>query len=372
MHIRFDDEMKKKVLIYSSSLIIAIVIGILLYNFKTIANALKTFANLSIPFLFGLLLAIILRLPVNFLEKTIFKNLKKKRLCSALIVFIGFILLIVLLFRLIIPNIVTSIQEFLINNEEYISNLENYIAQTEDYLGIKLNPIHNLIDDGLLKNLSKHVMTIANYSIAFMHFIVNTIIALVSALYIILDKENLKLTFKRLNYAIFNRTIAFQLSHYIDIARDIFDKYIVGSIIDSSIIGILCFIGVSILRLPYTPMIAFIVGITNIIPVFGPFLGAIPVIFLLILIKPIYALIFAVFILILQQVDGNIIKPIVLGDQLGLSGFWILFSVTIGGGIAGVPGMFLGVPIFALIYKILSEFADNRLKEKHINIDNEF
>ncbi len=372
MNIRFDDEMRKKILIYSSSLIIAIVIGIIVYNFHTIAKYFSTFINLILPFLFGLLLAIILRLPINFLEKKVFYKLKRKRLISALIVFAGFIFLITLLIRLIIPNIITSVQEFLIHNESYIDNLDLYLAQIEDSLGFDLKSVRKLIDGNITSDITKHVKIIANYSIAFVHFVVNLIIALVSALYIILDKENLKLSFKRMNYAIFNRHIAILLSHYIDIARDIFDKYIVGSIIDSSIIGVLCFVGVSILRLPYTPMIAFIVGVTNIIPVFGPFLGAIPVAFLLLLIKPIYALIFIIFIFILQQVDGNIIKPIVLGDQLGLSGFWILFSVTVGGGIGGVPGMFLGVPIFALIYRIFSEYTEKRLTDKHIKIEDEF
>jgi len=123
-----------------------------------------------------------------------------------------------------------------------------------------------------------------------------------------------------------------------------------------------------ILQIPYAPMIGLIVGVTNLIPVFGPFLGAIPVIVILLLINPISALIFAIFILILQQIDGNVIKPIVLGDKLGMSGFWILFSVTIGGGLFGVLGMFLGVPVFALFYSALREYSNLRLKSKHLEI----
>ena len=111
-------------------------------------------------------------------------------------------------------------------------------------------------------------------------------------------------------------------------------------------------------------MIGLIIGVTNIIPMFGPFLGAIPVIFLLLLIKPIYAIGFMIFIVILQQIDGNIIKPIVLGDQLGINGFWILFSVTVGGGLFGVLGMFLGVPVFALIYTTITEYTELKLKQK--------
>ena len=372
MHIKFDEEMQKKILVYSSSLIIAIVIGIFVYNFKSITKNIGVIANIALPFLIGILLAIILRIPTAFLEKKAFSKFKKKRLISALCVFAFFILLIVLMFRLIIPTIFASLQEFLLDNEEYISNFNFYLSKIEKTFDISLDPIRKLVDGGIIASIPKHVLTIANYSIAFVRFFINMIIALVSAFYIILDKENLKLSFKRLNYSLFNRKIATRFSHYIDLGREIFDKFIVGSIIDSTIIGILCFVGVSLLRLPYSPMIAFIIGVTNIIPVFGPFLGAIPVAFLLVLIKPIYAFVFVIFIFILQQVDGNIIKPKVLGDQLGLSGFWILFSVTIGGGLAGVPGMFLGVPLFALVYRILGEYTEARLKDKHINIDEEF
>ena len=200
MNIRFDDEMRKKILIYSSSLIIAIVIGIIVYNFHTIAKYFSTFINLILPFLFGLLLAIILRLPINFLEDKVFYKLKRKRLISALIVFAGFIFLITLLIRLIIPNIITSVQEFLVHNESYIENLDLYLSQIEDSLGFDLKSVRKLIDGNITSDLTKHVKIIANYSIAFVHFVVNLIIALVSALYIILDKENLKLSRQSCHY----------------------------------------------------------------------------------------------------------------------------------------------------------------------------
>ena len=150
--------------------------------------------------------------------------------------------------------------------------------------------------------------------------------------------------------------------------KQFLNNTLLDNIIDSTIIGITCYIGTLILQIPYAPMIGLIVGVTNLIPVFGPFLGAIPVIVILLLINPISALIFAIFILILQQIDGNVIKPIVLGDKLGMSGFWILFSVTIGGGLFGVLGMFLGVPVFALFYSALREYSNLRLKSKHLEI----
>ena len=150
-------------------------------------------------------------------------------------------------------------------------------------------------------------------------------------------------------------------------SHNVFGKFIVGKIIDSLIIGILCFIGTSILAIPYALLISVVVGITNIIPFFGPFLGAIPSIFILIVIDPVKALWFAIFILILQQIDGNIIGPKILGNSVGISGIFIMFSVIIGGGLFGVPGMILGVPVFVVIYNIIGNAINKRANEKLSN-----
>lgn len=372
MHIQYDDEMKKRIMVYATSLIIAIVIGLIVFNMGQFSKALRTFLNTALPFLIGFGLAVILRIPVSIVETKLLYKFKRKRLFSALTVFALFILLLVLLILLIVPNIIQSMQQFLSNNNEYTNNLITYIELIQKNLGIEISAADTLFDSqNLSTSLSQHVSLIANYSIAAVRFLINFILSLVSAFYMILDQEQLTKTIKKMNYGLFSMHIARTLSMFVLNAKDIFDKFIVGSIIDSSIISVLCFIGVSILKIPYSPMIAFIIGITNMIPVFGPFIGAIPVAFLLVLVKPIYALLFIIFILALQQFDGNILKPVVLGDQLGLSGFWILFSVTVGGGLAGIPGMFLGVPIFALIYRTAEDFMEARLKEKKIDINEE-
>lgn len=150
--------------------------------------------------------------------------------------------------------------------------------------------------------------------------------------------------------------------------KNVFQQYIIGNLLDSLIVGIVCWIGMLLLKIPYAPMIAFIVGVTNIIPVFGPFLGAIPVGIILFIVNPVYCLEFALFILILQQVDGNVIKPIILGDKMGISGFWILFSVSIGGSLFGIAGMLLGVPVFALIYEGIQDLMQHQLKNQGIKI----
>ena len=195
--------------------------------------------------------------------------------------------------------------------------------------------------------------------------------AIAAAFYILLDKESLVRAVKKINYSIFSKEIANYLTLFSHDAKTVFEQYIVGNLLDSFIVGIVCYFVMLLLRFPYAPMIGFIVGVTNVIPIFGPFLGAIPVIVILLLINPWQSLIFAIFILVLQQIDGNILKPVILGDKLGISGFWILFSVTIGGSLFGVIGMFLGVPIFALLYASLKDLSQIMLEKKNIEINDE-
>ena len=160
--------------------------------------------------------------------------------------------------------------------------------------------------------------------------------------------------------------------HIFDLGRRIhkvFSGFIIGKILDSLIIGILCYIGMLILKLPYPALVATVVGVTNVIPFFGPFIGAIPCTFLILLVNPLQALYFGVFVLALQQLDGNVIGPRILGDTIGISGFWVLVSITVAGGLFGFAGMLLGVPVFAVIYMLVDDFVVSRLKKKGRPVD---
>ena len=152
-------------------------------------------------------------------------------------------------------------------------------------------------------------------------------------------------------------------------ANDIFGGFITGKILDSLIIGLICYIGCVILRIPSAILVAVIVGVTNVIPVFGPFIGAVPSIFLVIIQSPIHALYLLIFIIVLQQVDGNIIGPKILGSSTGLSTFWVMFAILLGGGVFGFMGMLLGVPIFGIIYYIIKEIVNYILKKKKLSTD---
>ena len=369
--------MKKKIFVYAGSLSIAVAIAAFFFYFDRVIDILQFLLSIGFPFFLGIFLAFLLHKPSRWFEKKLFGSFKlsskNKRLLSIIISFILFLCLIALFFGTIIPSLIDSAMQFSDNFTAYWDRLVTYVISLGSSWNVSVSSIEKALNETDVLNtitttLTKYLPEIANYSYNLIRLVINLILAFVSAFYILLDKESLTMGLKELNYALFDKTTANFITAWTEDAKLVFEKYIVGSIIDSSIIGVSCYIGVSLLQIPYAPMIGFVVGITNVIPVFGPFIGAIPVIVLLLLIDPFYALVFAIFILVLQQIDGNVLKPIVLGDQLGISGFWILFSVTIGGGLAGVVGMFLGVPVFALIYAGVRDFSKARLEKKKIKV----
>ena len=297
-----------------------------------------------------------------------------KRILSTALVFILTIGFLILFFSIIIPNTIDSVRQFSKNIAVYSDTLIGYTKDFAYKLNISEKQVEQmLINFDVTKKITsvvtESIPKIASYSYGFVKGFINLILAFVSAFYILLDREKLVKGIKKLNYSLFDKNFANYLTLWTNDAKTVFEQYIVGNIIDSFIVGVICYFGALVLKLPYTSMIALIIGVTNVIPVFGPFLGAIPVIIILCLIDPFSALIFTIFIFILQQFDGNIIKPIVLGDKLGMSGFWILFSVTIGGALFGIIGMFLGVPIFALIYAGVHDYIQVRLRNKKITIN---
>ena len=378
MHFKITQEMKQKIIVYSISLIIAILFFTILNKFKDIKRAIQFIITILFPFLLGIGIAFILNNPEKWVENKLLKNVplqkNHKRILATLIVFILAIGFLILFFSIIIPNTVDSVRQFSTNIAVYS---DTFISYTKDF-AYRMNISEKQVEQMLINfDITKKITSIvtesipkiASYSYSFVKGFINLILAFDSAFYILLDRETLVKGIKKLNYSLFDKNFANYLTLWTNDAKTVFEQYIVGNIIDSFIVGVLCYVVILFLKIPYTNMIALIIGVTNVIPVFGPFLGAIPVIIILCLIDPLSALIFAIVIFIIQQIDGNIIKPIVLGDKLGMSGFWILFSVTVGGALFGVVGMFLGVPIFALIYAGIHDYITVRLRHKKITVN---
>ena len=205
--------------------------------------------------------------------------------------------------------------------------------------------------------------------VAVVKSLMNVLIGLVASVYILWSKETFQAQSKKIIVALLSPKGA---DHVFYLGRNIyrvFNGFVIGKIVDSAIIGVLCYIGILILKMPYPALIATVIGVTNVIPFFGPIIGLVPCAFLILLVNPLQAFYFVIFILVLQQVDGNVIGPKILGNTVGISGFWVLASITIAASLFGFTGMILGVPVFAILYLLISDSVNEKLRKKSLTTD---
>lgn len=233
-----------------------------------------------------------------------------------------------------------------------------------DEISVKvLSSISGLLDY-LYKLLENAIGTLYTLTASFANGVLNLVLGIIVSIYILMDREKLFAQLKKIGCAVFSKNM-YELLY--DIAKDInriFSGFVIGKVVDSLIIGILCMIGMSILQLPYAALISVIVGVTNVIPYFGPFIGAIPGFIIILIADPVKSLWFLLFIFLLQQLDGNVIGPKILGDSIGLSPLWIITSIMLFSGLMGIKGMFVGVPLFAIIYSLVKRFVSFLLRRK--------
>ena len=239
-------------------------------------------------------------------------------------------------------------------------------ARTDGRIYVWIDTAEKWLRDYLNLTEDNLAATVTEFSLHFGRVLVNVLIGIFIAIYMLIAKESFKGYSKRFVAAAFRPDIA---EFILDVSRrgnQIFYGFIIGKIIDSIIIGIICWIGMTILGLNYSMLCSFIVGVTNVIPVFGPYIGALPTVILLFVTDPPQGIIFLIYILVLQQVDGNLIGPKILGDSTGISPFWVIFAIVVGGGLFGFLGMLLGVPTIALLLYILDQLTIRRCKEKNL------
>lgn len=340
---------------------------------STISHALKVLY----PFLFGLLIAYFLN-PLSKVLDHFLNHFFKDRhpgIRKGLSILLSYIIvlgLIITVLFYIIPQIIdslTQITSFINSAQSGYNQFMDKVLELEsthpewDLSGINdaMEEIPDKIINIITKAIPTIIPTIYNTSMSLISGFLNVIIAIIVSVYMLIDKNRLIFNAKRVIYAIFGQKTGDKLLHTGSECNRIFSSFIIGKLIDSLIIGILCFIAMSILKLPYALIISVIVGVTNMIPYFGPFIGAVPGILLLLFVSFKYALIFTVLIIVLQQFDGLYLGPKILGESTGLRPLWIIFAITVGGSIAGVLGMFLGVPTLAVIAYILNYFIEKRL-----------
>ena len=261
-----------------------------------------------------------------------------------------------------IPDAVDKVQTWI---TEHISENPGLVSLLQN----KLDNLSNLAIEWAQQKLLPGAGAILSGVVGTLSMVVNFFVALIICVYILNSKEIFMAQGKKLALAVCKPERAGKLFRLGRICNETFGGFINGKIIDSIIIGILCFFAMSLLKLPMAVLISVVVGVTNIIPFFGPFIGAVPSLLILLIVEPIAALKFGIMVLVLQQLDGNVIGPKILGKTTKLASFWVMFAIIVGGGLFGLPGMILGVPVFAVLYAYTSDAINNRLREKDLPTD---
>lgn len=341
----------------------------LLNNLGTVWGVLAKITKVLVPFLNGFIIAYLINPVLTTCEKwfdRVSRKHDKKKLRRVLSIIVSYLLVfgsIILFCILIAPQIGKSIAQFALQVQEWAPKaydaIANFIINT-DYQNYITQSLEKLV-----KNVGKLALSYSGDSIAAVYFgvknvakgIINLVLGFIISLYMLYDKERFIRQAKMLTNTFFKKEKA---NRIIDVAAEahvIFSGFIGAKIIDSLIVGVICMIGMWILRLPYAELIGFIVGISNLIPYFGSWIGGIVSALMIMVVSPIQSLWFIILLLVLQQIDNSIISPKILGDSTGISPFWTVFAILVGGGFFGIVGMLIGVPLFALIYSLFSAYV---------------
>lgn len=351
----------------------------------------KLFSVLT-PVLYGLGMAYLLAPIVNFLERAILRlrdKLERKRgrairihkgwlrAASIFLTWAVVLVLVYLLLSMLVPQLVDSITTLVNNLESYYTTIYNWVTgllsdnpELTDLFNRYYNETIQWLTTKLLPGLQTAVTNFTGSLVTGVWSVViftkNFLIGIIVSVYLLAAKEKSTARCCKLLYGVLPEEQAKFAMRGFRRMDHIFSGFVRGKLLDSLIIGILCFIGCSILKLPYTPLVSVVVGVTNVIPFFGPFLGAIPCALLILLVSPLKCLYFVIFIFLLQQLDGNVIGPKILGDSTGISSLWVIVAILVGGGFGGVLGMFLGVPIFACLQVLVRWLLNTRLEKRHM------
>ena len=357
---------------------------VVLFFFRTsvYTSVLSGMIRVFAPFIYGLIIAYLLHPVSTFLEgfmkrtgPAVQSEKAENRIRFVAIILSIFIMfgLVSLLLKAVIPQLVTSISDLVKQLPEGMSQIEAWLerfineemaGELQGLLSNITGELQNYLQTTVLPGLRNIMSSVTSGFTGLLSVLKNFVLGTIIAVYLLLSWDKFGLQLKMVNYAMFPKKWADWISEEARFTDEKFSGFIFGKLLDSLIIGVICFVFMILLKIPYGLLISIIIGITNIIPVFGPFLGAVPATILILTVSPAKALVFIVFVIILQQVDGNIIGPKILGDRLGLSAFWTLFSILFFGSVWGIAGMLVGAPLFAVLYDIVRDIILSRLKRK--------
>lgn len=368
------------------------------FHMTDIVRNVKSLSRVTTPIICGLIIAYLMTPILNSFEKGLLNPLfdkmkikpsvKREKIIRALSILLTVVLVFFILYAIIamlISQIVPSIRAIISNFDTYVDNvsawldkllennpdLKNYVVPQVSKASAELE---KWLEDTatLLAKSSEILKTVSLSIISFVKATWNFIIGFIISIYVLASKETFSDQSKKMLYALFQTDAANSILKSFRFIHRTFIGFISGKVLDSIIIGLLCFIGTTIMNTPYAILVSVIVGVTNVIPFFGPYLGAIPSALLILIVDithPLNCVYFVLFIFLLQQFDGNILGPKILGDSTGLSGFWVIFSITLFGGLFGIPGMIVGVPIFAIIYAAIKKIINHNLEKKKLPTD---
>lgn len=361
-----------------------------IFHLDRIAGYIGVLYNVLTPIVYAAILSYILWPIIRFLEKRVIYHVcalrnwnpsekirKIIRMICIVITLLLFFAVIYGLIAMLVPEIINSITNIINNSSRYINNIEkwmnnilkNYPELEENYTTI-FNTVANRLEMWLTNELLPKINSIVlNFTSGFLGalvFLKNFLLGALISIYLLYGKEKYIAHGKQLLYALFKMETANNIIRDLQFVDRTFGGFIGGKIIDSVIIGILCYIGTVILNLPYALLVSVVVGVTNVIPFFGPYIGAIPSVFLILLVNPVQSLYFAIFILVLQQFDGNFLGPKILGGSTGLSSFMVIVAILVGGGMFGIVGMFIGVPLCAVICTVIRNALAKKLEKKNL------
>ena len=379
------EDPKKKRYIYLmlsgfGAISLSVILFFVLYRLQGIGQVLKNINDILSPFIYGGVVAYLLRPMCNTYERFLEKHLPggMKRLASGMAVF-GSLLTALLLIYALVAMIVPRVLDSLVALGKMIpSKLESFLGWAEETFGdnetmdgvfaffnTSYEKLYKTADAWVRKTLPQITTLVTSVGSSVYGVVMdlyNLVIGLIVAVYVLFSRKRFARQGTLIVRSVFSRRWADAILEEVSLVDRMFGGFIDAKILDSLIIGILCYLGCLILRMPNTLLVSVFVGVTNIIPFFGPVIGAVPSVLLILIDSPIKAVWFVVFVIVLQQLDGNVIGPGIMGNRIGISGFWVMFSIIFFGGIWGLTGMIVGVPLFAVIYDIIKKLVIHGLK----------
>lgn len=351
-----------------------IVLFVLLINYNWLFKFLNVLCKAITPFILGFVIAFVLNVLVKGIEQKFLKRMNKyKRVVSvsaSLVIIVGFI---IFLLAILIPQLHNAGTIFVENIPEYQENLYDLgekiglSHEQLEFLDIENNKVKETVVTLIKENRDTLIGVSMGVASSLVSALTSFFIGLIFAIYLLMDKEHLCNQTKRLLKAVSKNNIYDKVVEVLKLSDLTFSNFVKVQVFEAFILGILCFLGMLLLRIPYAATISVLVGVTALIPVFGAFIGCVVGAFLIFMINPLKSLTFIIFFLILQQIEGNFIYPKVVGNKIGLPSIWVLVAVTIGGSCGGVLGMLIGVPIVSVVYSLVRIFVNNRVKDNDEN-----